>query len=58
MRKTLHFSLKETKDPKDQEKKRLHAWLVKEQAAYIKEHGIEGIDTLDWDRYIKTHFRG
>lgn len=53
----LSFSVKEVQNPKKAEEQRLHEWLIREQAAYIKEHGAEGIYTLDWKQYARTYYR-
>ena len=45
------------KGKKTQEEQHLHEWLVKEQSKYLKEHGAEGMASLDWDQYVKTYYR-
>ena len=41
-----------------EEEQRLHCWLVKEQAAYVKEYPGEDIGKVDWKKYAEDYFSG
>ena len=56
--KSLSFSLKQMQNPKEEEEKRKHEWLVKEQAAFVKQHGAYDFAKYDWDRYVKEYYPG
>lgn len=46
----------EVQNPKTHEEKRKHEWLVKEQAAFLKEHGNKDFEKVDWEKYIVTYY--
>jgi flagellar hook protein FlgE len=45
-------------NPKKKKDPLLHEWLVKEQAAYIKEYGEKDIEKVDWLKYIADYYPG
>lgn len=40
------------------EEKEKTKWLLKEQDAYLKEHGDKDFGRVDWEKYIKTYYSG
>jgi hypothetical protein len=45
-------------NPKTKEGQRLHCWLVKEQAEYVKQYGYEDFEKVNWVQYVKQYYPG